>query len=290
MRKPMIWWAPRLSRWGAAVWLAWALLAELAVAASAGPAVAHTPAAVTVLNPDLAGLEPLPGGGLLAWGSDASIWRHAADCGRKRFDGPRPGPRRVAARGHAARRSRAWHGRGGIVGRTRGRGRRRRRPVAAQRRPRSHLAGGHGAGRANAAIGPSAWGDDGDGALCARPGRSRLRRGAVRGCGRLTASLLSSPDAGVHWQPDLHETAPQGPLTGVAAAAGGGWWISSAAGQVWRGRPGAWQMRSLSSERSPMRVRVRAPVWLRVRARMRLPRRMRSSDPSTPSRPMPTAC
>ena len=55
----------------------------LAGAASAGGLAAHAadmemPAAVKVLNPDLAGLQPLPGGGLLAWGSDASIWQHDA--------------------------------------------------------------------------------------------------------------------------------------------------------------------------------------------------------------------
>jgi photosystem II stability/assembly factor-like uncharacterized protein len=55
-----------------------ALLAAIAQGAHSAAADLDRPAAATVINPDLAGLTTATDGTLLAWGSDASLWRHDA--------------------------------------------------------------------------------------------------------------------------------------------------------------------------------------------------------------------
>lgn len=195
-------------------------------AADAAPV--DMPAAVTVINPDLAGLQALPGGGVMAWGSDASIWRD-------RFsDETTPGAQawRPALTPH--------HG--------------RIRSVATSEQPDV-------GGRRLVAVGDDGLllfsDDEGDawhsagGALAGVDlfGLSCFRSRCV--AVGPNGTLLLSVDGGAQWNADSRISRPLGPLTTTAVAADGAVWVGAANGRLWNQPSDSEIWHEVSLPRSP---------------------------------------
>lgn len=222
-----------------------ALLITIAQAAPSAAADLERPAALTVLNPDLAGLTAVPGGPLLAWGSDASIWRHdtamTTDAGPDAWrPAETPHDRRVRALTPVvALRSGASLvavGDGGLLLYSTDRGERWTQAVV-------HPATGNAL-----ASGVSPLDSGTDLADVACDARRCLAVGPQN-------TLLHSTDGGAHWQAIAPAAgsamrppmAPQGTFTTVVLTADGSAWVGGADGRLWQdtGSGSRWRERRL---------------------------------------------
>lgn len=214
------------------------VLAWMAGTTDAAFSLEHSPelpATVTVLNPDLAGITTAADGLLLAWGSDASIWRHDAashDVADKDAWQPTQTPhdRRIRAVAEAS-------------GRTSG---------------SSLVAVGDGGLLLHSADGGRRWNHalvrTASGARPLAPERDLaavacdLRRCLAVGP---QGTLLHSIDGGVYWHGIAAEAGmpdrPQGAFTTVVLTTDGSAWVGGADGRLWQdaGPDSAWRERRL---------------------------------------------
>lgn len=154
----------------------------------------HARALATVLNPDLAGLQSLPGGALLAWGSDATAWRRE----------PGEAAWQADLTPHSARIRAVALAQGGLV-------------AVGDHGLLLHAAGAARHWQASAASGRASLGAlDCRAQLCIAAGGDGF--------------VLRSLDGGVHWQP---LQGPGGPLTTVRAGQAPHWWVGGGDGRLW---------------------------------------------------------
>lgn len=222
-----------------------AVLAWMAGTADAAFSLEHSPeqpATVTVLNPDLAGITTAADGLLLAWGSDASIWRH--DPLSARVSGTAPG-------GDAWQPAPTPHDR------------RVRALVAAPDTPSGSalVAVGDGGLLLHSADGGRRWNHA---RVRTASGDHPLESGfdlAAVACDRQRCLAVGPQDTrlhgaggGAHWQAITPGTGaaagPQGAFTTVALATDGSAWIGGADGRLWQddGTGRAWRERRLPVE------------------------------------------
>ncbi len=160
-----------------------------------------------VLNPDLAGLQALPDGSLLAWGSDATVWRRAPGAAAWQPDAT-PHSARIRAVAAAQGRLVAVGDHGLLL----------------------HADGHAGAWQASAGSGPTSLGAvDCRAQLCLAVGGDGL--------------VLRSTDGGAGWQP---VQGPAGPLTAVRAGSAPHWWVGGADGRLWHTADDGSRWRALS--------------------------------------------
>lgn len=199
-----------------------ALLAALAQGTTSAAADLERPAAATVLNPDLAGLTMATDGTLLAWGSDAGIWRHEASPaiapGTDAWQPAQtPHDRRIRAvaemPGHATAAALVAVGDGGLL-----------------------LHSIDGGRHWTHALLRSASGDrpldpERDLAATACDARRCIAVGPQ-------GTLLHSVDGGAHWQEVTSEATdpprPHGSFTTVALTVDGSAWVGGADGRLWQ--------------------------------------------------------
>jgi photosystem II stability/assembly factor-like uncharacterized protein len=172
-----------------------AALFALALAV-AGAARAQPPVQATVLNPDLAGVRPLPGGQLLAWGSDGTVWWHGREAAAWR----------AAATPHSARIRALAASEGRLV-----------------------AVGDHGLLLHSDSDGQQ-W------QASPVSAQSQASLGAVDCRAQLCIAVgadglvLRSQDGGVHWEA---QPGTMGSLGTVRAGTAAQWWAGSADGRLW---------------------------------------------------------